>query len=439
MSVIRSVGPARSPYISPALTGAFGRVWPFLIYIVISVGVTMSLGQYYQESNNVVYWILTVPLVVLPLLRPLDMLNAARGAAFPAVLFGVFAGGWHLLHGDISAALQAALLAWGLIWVGSAAARLKIDDFYILYAAAVLVGLAVWVFGDLNQWGLLPGTTTAVGETVWRVSFFPNVAYTGFYSLVLIMIATRDPRSHGRLRGIAIGIAVYFIIFSFVRTAVVGLLIYGLLVVLFRRKRSPSFLFWTSLIVAILVNLVIAYSAAIFWAVQNNPLISRMFLRGEAGLSEYEIWQQLYRPYIWGEHFKQFFSSPWLMGWGSVDFNVLKSFDLVSGLDQSGEISLPTRLLAQYGMTGVMLLGYFVSRLVKSAKKGDAWACACFPAILLAMLHWGTMFHPTDAMFGIMMMILNHGTSSIAGSKGVMKRSRRAMPGAASQLRRGSI
>jgi hypothetical protein len=414
MSLLSTTGlpvATRSVGIPRTMTGR--RSWPFLIYVALSLGVTMSLGQYYEEAGGLTYWMLMLPVALLPLTRPMAMIQSALGPGLPATLFALIGGSWHFVRGDQSAALQALLLGWGLIWVASTAARMKIDDLYKLYGAALLVGLGIWLFSDVNQWGLLPGTTTAVGEAVWRVSFFPNVAYTGFFSMLLFMVAARDPRLFSRFGWVIVSVAIYFVLFSFVRAAVVGLLTFVLLAWIYRKNRSPSFLFWASMGMALFVNLAIAYSPAIFLAAQENAVISRLFLRGESGLTEYEIWQQLYRPYVWGEHLRQFVTSPWLMGWGTTDFNMLKSEALVIGQQQSGEISLPTRLLAQYGLPGLLLVVYFVFRLVKLAKAHDAWGCACFPAVIMAMLHWGTMFHPSDFMFGLCLLLVFHGSQAL--------------------------
>jgi hypothetical protein len=378
----------------------------------------MSLSQYHQEQGGLTYWLLILPLLLLPLSRPAAMLSAAFGSAMPALVFVVVAGGWHFARGDSQAAIQAILLGWGLLWVGSSAARLRIDDVYTLYLLAVLAGVCVWLFTDLNQWGILPGTTTAAGEAVWRVSFFPNIAYTGFFSLVVTMLALVDRRVAHPLRNVALTVAFYFVLFSFVRTALVGLITFIILLYIYRRRANPGRMFWSALGLAVFVNLAIAYSPAAFAVLQNNPVVSRLFLRGEAGLSEYEIWQQLYRPYVWGQHFNQFLTSPFLMGWGSTEFNTLKTFDLIQGIDDSstGDISLPTKLIAQYGLVSVILFGWWVRLLATAAKRGDSLMCACFPALMLAMLHWGTMFHPTDAMFGVIMMLLLHGSSALSGS-----------------------
>lgn len=402
--------PARPPL--GAGLAMFPRNWPLLAYLAIALGLTMSLGQYFQEDGGLLYLALVLPVILLPLARPMLLVDAVRGRALPVVIFGVVAMLWHASRGDFAAVIPMSLLVWGVIWMSSDAARIRFDDFYLLYGGAVLAGIVIWLVGDINQWGVLPGTTTASDESVWRVSFFPNIAYTGFFSLAFLMVSTRDVRPRRRFVAVLLGVAVYFVIFSFVRTAVISLAVYAALAWLFRRKNSPAFMFWTALLSAIAINVLIAYSSSIFSAVQTNPLLSRLFLRGESGLSVDEIYEQLYRPWVWGQHFHQFFTSPYLMGWGSVDFNQLKTYSLFPGMDQNDDISFLTRLLAQYGLAGALFIGFLVSRLAVFAKRGDAWGCACFPVATLAMMHWGTMFHPSDPMFAIFMIVIVQGSEA---------------------------
>ncbi|MDZ4390676.1 MAG: hypothetical protein U0974_13200 [Gemmatimonadales bacterium] len=372
-----------------------------LLFLMASLGVTMALAQDYEEEGGLIFWLLVLPVVILPMTRPMLLLEAMRGRALIMVLFLLFAGGWQAARGDWSAVLHLSVFIWGVIWVSSDQAKIKFDDLYLLYAAAIGVGVVIWLSGELNLWGVIPGTTLAAGEAVWRVSFFPNIAYTGFFSLAFLMIYTRDPRPKGRYALVFL-LAAYFIVFSFVRTAIISLVIYFALTWLFRRKASPSFLFWVALLTSIGATLLIAYSGTIFAGLQNNAVFSRTFFRGETGLSTAEIYDQIYRPWLWGQHLRQFATSPFLMGWGETDFY----------MRYGGDVSLPTRLLAQFGLPALLFIAFVIGRLAVLAKRGDAWGCACFPAIIMVMTQWGTMFHPTDAMFALYMIILVHGASA---------------------------
>lgn len=382
----------------------------------------MFQPQLYEvERGGISYYLAVLPALLLPLTRPMLLFQAATTRALIIVIFGTVAAGWHFVRGDMDAVMPLILLTWGLVWVSSDAVRIRFDDFYVVYALAVGVGILVWLVGGINEWGILPGTTTLADQSVWRVSFFPNIAITAFLSLAVIMIFTRDTRRKTALHLALLGVAAYFLIFSFVRTAVISLLIYAALAHMFRRKNSPAFLFWMALLTAILSNLVIAYSASIFSAIQNNSIFSRLFLRGEAGLSVYDIYVQLYRPWLWGQHIQQFLSSPFLMGWGSVDFNDLKTDSLVYGYEQTGDVSLLTKLLAQNGLPAILVLVFLVARLAVLAKKRDTWGCACFPVVILAMMHWGVIFHPTNATFLIFMLFLVHGSTGFGPYKSVLQ------------------
>lgn len=389
------------------------RSWPILIFLWMALGWAMFQPQFYAlERGGLTYLLAVVPALVLPFARPLYLIDAARTRALPVVLFGAAAAGWHFFRSDLDAAIPLLLFTLGVVWMASNASKIRFDDFYVLYGGAVVVGVGVWLFTDLNEWGLIPGMTTLPGQSVWRVSLFPNIAYTGFVSLAFILFFTRDIRPKQPWQLVLLGVAIYFILFSFVRTVVASLVIYAALAWVFRRKRSPAVLFWTALLAAVISNIIIAYSATMFAALGNNSLLSRLFLRGETGLSTYDIFIQLYRPWVWEQHVHQFLSSPFLMGWGSADFNDLKTESLMAGYEQTGDVSLLTKLLAQNGLPALLFLGFLVSRLVVLAKRQDAWGCACFPVVILAMMHWGVIFHPSNANFVLFMLMLIHGSAA---------------------------
>jgi len=215
-----------------------------------------------------------------------------------------------------------------------------------------------------------------------------------------------------------LAIAIYFMVFSFVRTALIATVLYFVLRWLFDRSRGigTKGLFWTALVVGIGANLIIAASAVAIAYVQELPLISPLLLRGESNLSTEEIFQQMYRPWLWWQHLMQFAASPSLMGWGAFIFDEMKTEDLIEGHEPGDSVSLPTRLLAAYGAPGLLWTVFLVARLHQVAKEGDRWACACFPPILLLVMNWGGVFHPTDALGALFLMLVTR------GSKGFVRR-----------------
>ena len=79
--------------------------------------------------------------------------------------------------------------------------------------------------------------------------------------------------------------------------------------------------------------------------------------------------------------------------------------------------SLLTRLLAVYGLPALLFVFYLVSRLQRLARERDVWACACFPALLLLIMQWGNIYHPTSAIGGIFFLIIALGWRAFTGTR----------------------
>jgi len=276
------------------------------------------------------------------------------------------------------------------------------------------IGAAVTVLTELSPYSFVPGLTVEEFGR-WRVSFFPNIAYTGILSLGLFLLLTRNLASATR-RPLVLALVTYFLVFSLVRTALIGFVIYLALRWFYQRKREPStaFLFWVSLLVAVGANILIASSAAIVAQLQSLPLVSEVFLQGKTDLEPEEILRQMYRPYLWAQQIGLFLSSPSLMGWGTHDFYEMTAIPMDDQIIGSGSEALPTRLLATYGLAGVLFIAYLVQRLRALARQQDKWACAAFPAVFLLLMQWGSVFHPTDALFVIFMIMTTKGSRGFA-------------------------
>jgi hypothetical protein len=211
-----------------------------------------------------------------------------------------------------------------------------------------------------------------------------------------------------------IAVAGYFTFLSFVRTAFIALAIYAFLYWWFSRysKPRPITMFWVALIVAVGFNLAILLAADVLYVMQSFAPVSDLFLRGKTGLTKAEILYQLYRPWLWTTQVKLFLSSPYFMGWGSADFAQL-ALPFSPPLVTTGSESLPLRLLIVYGLASLLFVGYFVSRLWCLAQQDDRWACACFPAIFVLMMSWGSTFHPADAMFILFLTMIARGSKGV--------------------------
>ncbi len=384
------------------------RDWSVLLYIAALSAIAMTISQRSEvEISRIQYLLLVIPAVTLPLFRPYLLFQTVftKGGWLLAML--VIGGTWHALGGDNLAVFQLAAFVHVYLWHNAAHVRLRREDLYRIYYAIIPVGFAIWYATDLNPWGPLPGFTEPEFG-VWRISIFPNIAISAFMSLAVVMCLTIDGVKSAVRRPI-FWIAIYFVVFSFVRTAVVGLFLYMAALYLLPKFQNKLSLFLGALFITLILNLFIAYSANIFYYLQEYPLISRLFLRGETGLNEYEIYTQQYRPWLWAQHLSQFLSSSFWMGWGSTEFLSLVDNELVSGLETGDSVSYLTRLLARYGLAGGLMIIYLLVCLGDRVRESDLWGVAVWMTVILIFMQWGTIFHPTDPTGFLLMLAVVKG------------------------------
>lgn len=383
-----------------------------LFFIVLSFVVSMSITQEETpEIGSVGYWLLIAPSLLLPLTDFAATMRALVGRAKPILVFGLWAGSWQLIQGDFRAFAQLVLLVWVLGWLSSDRAKIKISDLCVIYFGLILVGAFIWIQTDINKWGLLPNMTVYDGLD-WRISFFPNIANSAVLSLAMFLILTHS-RDLVRKYLITLLVVGYFLFFSFVRTALIGVLLYLFMRWwLAKKPRSPRNMFWVAILLAVSINILIASSAVLISNLGDIGLVSRLFLRSETNLSSEEVFAQIYRPWLWMQHLMLFWDSPWKMGLGVFEFSEVQIEELNVGTTPAGNESQLTRLLATYGIPSALYGWYFIARLRLAANSRDDWAVACFPTFILMMMQWGNIFHPSDANGAIFMLIAIHGSQA---------------------------
>lgn len=393
------------------------RNFAMLLFVTLSLGVSMSITQEETpEIGSFSYWLLIVPSLLLPLTDVGAICRALLGRARPILVFGLTAGAWHLMRGDLKAVSQLVLIVWVLGWLSSDEANLEIRDLIVIYLGLILIGAYIWISTDINKWGMLPNTTV-YDELDWRISFFPNIANSAVLSLAMFLILTHSAALARKHLPVLLIVA-YFLFLSFVRTATIGVALYLLMRWwLGRKPRSPRTKFWSALLLGIGINLMIAGSAVLISNLQQFELISRLFLRSETNLSNEEVFAQLYRPWLWMQHIMLFWDSPWKMGLGAFEFFEMLIEELNVGTTPAGNEAQLTRLLATYGLPSVLYSWYLITRLREAANNRDDWAVACFPTILLLMMQWGSIFHPSDANGAIFLLIAIHGSHAFVQRK----------------------
>jgi hypothetical protein len=217
------------------------------------------------------------------------------------------------------------------------------------------------------------------------------------------------------LSGATLVSTAYFAILSFVRSVFVGLGLFFASIALMRMlPNAPRLKVAAAFSLTVGVTLFVAISPALLFYFQDFQLVSRLFLRGQTDLSIADIYRQEYRPWLWGEHLKLFWGSPYLMGTGSELGATANTHIINAGHARSDSVSLLTRLLATYGLSTIGIFWFLGERCYRHASDNDTWAIAAMAAITFLMMAWGSVFHPTNGIFVLSLLIIAKGSAAFA-------------------------
>lgn len=404
------------------------------------------------------YWILTLPAVFFPAARLRQTVeNLIFGRARLIGAFGILATLAMLWRHDFSLIPPVILIVWVTGWACRDEIRLNVRHLCGLTLAFYVTGIAFfclqppysdypWLMteysppeqakelethgdveipGDvetfipdqgkkglnLNAWGILPDQT-APAFGVWRISVTPNIATSGLFAVIVLLMVLRR-FSFQPLRVGTVIASAYFAILSFVRAVFLGLGIFLAAIAIMRIVKSANLRVMAVLLMTVGVVAGTALSPSILYLLQDWPIISRMFLRGESGLSVADIYRQAYRPWLWGEHVRLFWESPYLMGQGRNLAESASTSLINAGHARSDSVSFLTRLLATYGLAAFGLIVFVMERCIYHARRDDIWGAAMVAMILFLMMSWGSLFHPTNGIYALAFLILGKGSQAI--------------------------
>lgn len=382
---------------------------PLLYFLIISLLLLLFTRQLEViEPGSIKYYLIIIPALIFPLTKIQYISCNLFIKTWPLLLMVIITITWGAVKHDISAVYRLVLYLFILSWLEVSSLKLKVKTLSRVFLSLIAISIFIYLCSDINYWGLVPGTTSGE-QGVWRVSFFPNIANTAFLSLFIFMICTKDKETF-RNNKFVVGLSLYFIIFSFVRSAVISLIVYLILRFVFQYVKNVRVLFLLSIVFALTLNLVVGYSTEIIHAIQSSSLVDRLLLRGESNLTNQEIYVQMYRPWVWKQQWSIFINSPYLMGEGLYNFNDFISNSLRGeGVVESDEVSLLLGMLASYGISALLFYYYLLNKNYLNALKLDTWACSIFPVIIFICMQWGCIFHPACAIFVIFFLILVRG------------------------------
>lgn len=458
---IRSVANFFSEVSARSIWQWYSHGGDIVLFAVYSLALKLFIGQEQIVSrSDLVYWLLVVPALLLPVLRLRQTIgNLLIGVGRPFSVLGLVAGLWCLISKDYSAVLQLFLVVWVAGWATRNEVRLDLRllmvALIIFYFAGIVKYYAQedyerheWLMSEympskpaakfseeegsahlqppelpdqelsglhLNAWGILPGQT-APAYGPWRVSVTPNIASSGIVSVLAIMLSLVWFRPRP-INVATLAFGLYFAILSFVRSALIALVVMTCGQALLRLVPARWKLVRLTAVFLLTIGTVGALWLApyVIYKIQDVELVSRLFLREESGLSLADIYRQVYRPWLWSQHVQIFLSSDYLMGQGSELAKSAERAMINYGQPRSDSIAFPTRMLATYGLPALALVWFIGERCIAHARENDIWALSVIPALVWLMMTWGAAFHPTSIVYVLALLIIARGSNAFVG------------------------
>ena len=296
------------------------------------------------EHSPVAYLVTVVPIAVFASLGTGLHLIADRRKRAPRAMIGCLLAFVAAVvvasvpRGDAPTVLSAGLLALTLIWLTTAPAVIKLATINRVFVLSVLVAGIFYAFG-WSEYGLLPGQYRE-GEDrgiTWRVSLFPYVAESGFFALIVLL--ANQMHGRGLRRAIYVAAALYFLLLSGVRSALLGWLLCLVFMAIDRHCALAAQHRFVRLRLALIAGLLLSFLAIVlsstalqfFPELTQGPLGSYLLRAAADDVGAESIGQSVYRGWLWVQHIDLFVSSP-LVGVGQYEFASLTSRALFRAL-----------------------------------------------------------------------------------------------------------
>lgn len=335
--------------------------------------------------------------------------TASNALAAPLLLLIAVATVVSVGRGDLASIRSTGLMVLTLLWLGGTRSWLRLATLNIYFLASIVVG-GIWFLLGLSDYGLLPGQYADGADRgiEWRVSLFPFVPESGFLALVVLLVNQVHGRGWSRICICAL--ALYFVVFSGMRSALIALLLCEIYVAL-NSKRCGTRARKAQLVILIVtfVGAIVASYAAPLMPILPGGVIGNYLFRTETfGDSDVSLSQSVYRAWLWLQHLDLFLSSP-LTGIGTFEFSSVVKESLIEGKDDSGSESFITSWLARLGLCFGPFLVYLWVLVRRAAAAADNLKGTIVLTFGVASLAYGSFIVPYNFMFIVLFCYLLHG------------------------------
>lgn len=362
------------------------RFSPFYFFLVIPI---------------LFFIVINIPYLVLSRFNPLSrMLLLYLGIVSAVSLFRL----------DYATIYNTAIFTLPIIIVINSGAVLTPGFINRLFLLSILGSIVTYYAGN-NVYGFLPGQASgsAAQGLAYRVSLFPALPESAFFCVLLFVLNLLYNRSRSRYAYCAA--ALYFLLFSANRTALISLLFIVSFLGVTRWIEFRPRRFYKVMIAAILVSLLLLVNVNLIMeevAISlQNPVLNNYVFRSESGITGEDIGETAYRGWLWAQHYRIFLQHP-IIGTGTFDFErVMDEAPPILQVETTGSESFLTGLIARIGLLVIPLLVFFWRLCSQAMSMRNRYLYSICITLLVFSLAYGSFLVPYNCMFLITFGTIN--------------------------------
>lgn len=401
---------------SDGIGGLWAQTFPLLL-IACWLAQFMSSDVGPNLPEQVMYWLFVGPSAVFVSLGVAYLFLSRNAIARETWILIVFAGlivGVSVARRDLNTILAMGLMSMMLIVLIHYRLRVPTNLINILFIASIPLNELFYRIG-LSPYSVIPGWGD-LQLLSWRVSILPHVATGGFFAVYVLLLngLNRD----AFLRRTCIALALYFVLFTGIRTVVISGLVAGAYLAacyfdLLRSDRAKAI----ALAVALGLVVLLVYKSNVILEITGlrSGITQQYLVRDDNPYGfvdpEGRPFTVAIRAWMSERQLELAMRNP-LVGVGTYDLAMMQSgYELFDNMVSGSETYL-TGMLGRIGAMGLLLLYViFLGRTQAPPEQRELTRCSK-AFLFLAMVFYGSFITPYDFIFLILMGTITGGVTT---------------------------
>ena len=283
----------------------------FYLFLFISLSISISMGQ--EEvliTKSLLYWILiAASLIPILLTMKVIVINIILNNKW-ILVFAFITFIFNIYREKVDFLISLVFLTVSWAYVLCSKLTLNKNSIAKTFIAIVIFGICIKIYSNTNYYEIFPFIITN-NLSEGRVSFAGNIGFAGILSLLVFMLLATESKTTVIVK-IAILLALYFIIFSQVRTAWIGLALFFVTkrILIVTKEKSKFIIMLLVLLLTIFSTVLLSLMPQIISFFKFDLFRLNLITQGRSLSDADELARQMYRPLLWAEQINQFYSSP---------------------------------------------------------------------------------------------------------------------------------